>query len=88
VPERLSIDRAEFIEELKARNIGASVHFIPVHLHRFYQQRFGYRRGDLLHVEAIFDRIVSLPLYPSMTRADVQSVTQAVRDIVRLRSVN
>jgi dTDP-4-amino-4,6-dideoxygalactose transaminase len=88
VPERLSIDRAEFIEELKARNIGASVHFIPVHLHRFYQQRFGYRRGDLLHVEAIFDRIVSLPLYPSMTRADVQSVTQAVRDIFRLRSVN
>ncbi len=81
-PDRLAIDRAQFIEALKAHNIGASVHFIPVHLHPFYQERFGYRRGDLPQAEIIYDRIVSLPLYPRMTEADVHDVIQAVRHIV------
>jgi dTDP-4-amino-4,6-dideoxygalactose transaminase len=80
--KRLAIDRAQFIQELKTRNIGASVHFIPVHLHPFYQERFGYRRGDLPQAEAIYDRIVSLPLYPRMTEADVYDVVQSVRHIV------
>lgn len=79
--ERLTINRAEFIEQLAARNIGTSVHFIPVHLHSFYQERFGYRRGDLPSVEGIYDRIVSLPLYPAMTGLDVETVIDAVRDI-------
>jgi dTDP-4-amino-4,6-dideoxygalactose transaminase len=82
VLDRLAIDRAQFIEALKAHNIGTSVHFIPVHLHPFYQERFGYRRGDLPQAEAIYDRIISLPLYPRMTEADVTDVIQAVRHIV------
>jgi len=80
--DRLAIDRAQFIEALRAHNIGTSVHFIPVHLHPFYQERFDYRRGDLPQAEAIYDRIVSLPLYPCMTEADVYTVIQAVRHIV------
>jgi dTDP-4-amino-4,6-dideoxygalactose transaminase len=80
--DRLAIDRAQFIEALNAHNIGASVHFVPVHLHPFYRERFGYRRGDLPQAEAIYDRIVSLPLYPRMTEADVYDVIQAVRHIV------
>lgn len=80
--DRLAIDRAQFIEALKAHNIGSSVHFIPVHLHPFYQEQYGYRRGDLPQAEAIYDRIVSLPLCPSMTEADVHDVIQAVRHIV------
>ncbi len=80
--ERLTIDRAEFIEALKSYNIGASVHFIPVHLQPYYRERFGYRRGDLPQAEAIYDRIVSLPLYPAMSEADVQDVIQVVRQIV------
>ncbi len=80
--ERLAIDRAAFIEELKSRNIGTSVHFIPVHLHPFYQQCLGYRRGDFPQAEAIYDRIVSLPLYPRMTELDVQDVIRAVRQII------
>jgi dTDP-4-amino-4,6-dideoxygalactose transaminase len=79
---RLAIDRAQFIDALRACNIGTSVHFIPVHLHPFYQERFGYRRGDLPHAEAIYDCIVSLPLYPRMTEADVQDVIQAVHHII------
>jgi dTDP-4-amino-4,6-dideoxygalactose transaminase len=80
--DRLAIDRAQFIEALKAHNIGASVHFIPVHLHPFYQERFGYRRGALPQAEAMYDRILSLPLYPCMAETDVGDVIQAVRHIV------
>ena len=81
--ERLSVDRAQFIEDLKARNIGTSVHFIPVHLHPFYRERFGYRRGDLPKAEYLYDRIISLPLYPRMTNADVQDVIAAVAEVAR-----
>jgi dTDP-4-amino-4,6-dideoxygalactose transaminase len=80
--ERLKIDRAQFIEELRARNIGTSVHFIPVHLHPYYRERFGYQRGDLKHSENLYDRIVSLPLYPGMTEDDVHDVICAVRDVI------
>jgi dTDP-4-amino-4,6-dideoxygalactose transaminase len=81
-PSCLGIDRAEFIDALKDHNIGTSVHFIPVHLHPFYRERFGYRRGDLPAAEAIYDRIVSLPLYPRMTEEDVNDVIRAVGRIV------
>ena len=80
--ERLKIDRAQFIEDLRAQNIGTSVHFIPVHLHPYYQERFGYQRGDLKQAEYLYDRIVSLPLYPGMTEDDVQDVIGAVRSIL------
>ncbi|MFL5803602.1 MAG: DegT/DnrJ/EryC1/StrS family aminotransferase [Roseiflexaceae bacterium] len=79
---RLMIGRAEFIDALKAHQIGASVHFIPVHLHPFYQEHFGYHRGDLSRAEAVYDQIVSLPLYPRMTEFDVYDVIQAVRQII------
>jgi len=82
--ERLAIDRAQFIEELRARNIGTSVHFIPVHCHPYYQKEFGYQRGDFKHAEYLYDRIVSLPLYPGMTEDDVHDVIRAVRSIVQL----
>jgi dTDP-4-amino-4,6-dideoxygalactose transaminase len=78
----LTIDRAQFIEELRARQIGTSVHFIPVHLHPLYQERFGYRRGDLPRAERLYDRLVSLPLYPRMAERDVRDVIAAVHDVV------
>jgi dTDP-4-amino-4,6-dideoxygalactose transaminase len=80
--EQLAIDRAQFIEELRARNIGTSVHFIPVHLHPFYREQFGYQRGDLPHAEALYERILSLPLYPRMTEENVRETIAAVTDIV------
>ena len=80
--ERLTVDRAQFIEELRARNIGTSVHFIPVHLQPYYQERFGYRLGDLKHAESLYERIVSLPLYPGMNDEDVEYVIHAVRDVI------
>ncbi len=80
--DRLAIDRAQFIEELRAMNIGSSVHFIPVHLHPYYQEVLGYSRGDFPVAESLYDAIISLPLYPKMRESDLQDVVEAVRYIV------
>ena len=79
---RLRVDRAGFVAELANRGIGASVHFIPVHLHPFYRDTFGCRRGDLPITERVYDEFVSLPLFPSMTAAEADRVVAAVRGIV------
>jgi dTDP-4-amino-4,6-dideoxygalactose transaminase len=80
--ENLDIDRAGFIDEMKAKNIGTSVHFIPVHLHPYYRDTFGLKRGDYPVAVDAYDRLVSLPIYPKMTDDDVQDVIEAVRDIL------
>jgi perosamine synthetase len=76
--DRLTINRAQFIEALKAEQIGTSVHFIPLHLHPYYRDRWGYRRDDLPHASAVFERIISLPIYPGMCDDDVEDVIRAV----------
>ncbi len=83
VPEVLTIDRDRFIEELNQRNVGTSVHFIPVHLMSAYQKRFGCREGDFPNAEKHFDRIISLPLYPTLTDEETQYIIDAVADIVK-----
>ncbi len=81
--EMLRIDRTRFIDELRARNIGASVHFIPLHLHPYYQRAWGYRPGAFPLAEAAYSRAISLPLYPEMTEADVDDVVEAVSSIAQ-----
>jgi perosamine synthetase len=81
--EQLRIGRKEFIELLKQENIGTSVHFIPLHLHPYYRDTFHYRPEHFPHASAVFERIISLPIYPKMTVADVQHVIDAVRKIAR-----
>ena len=80
--ERLTIDRSQFIEALRAENIGTSVHFIPVHLHPYYRDTYGYARGDYPKAEHVYDRIISLPLYPKMTEEDVHDVITAVKRVI------
>ncbi|MCK4546900.1 MAG: DegT/DnrJ/EryC1/StrS family aminotransferase [Candidatus Eisenbacteria sp.] len=80
--ERLSIDRAQFIEALRAENIGSTVNFIPVHLHPYYRRTFGYQEGDYPVAEEIYRREISLPLFPRMKDSDVDSVVSAVRKII------
>jgi perosamine synthetase len=84
--ERLSIDRREFIEALRQRHIGASVHFIPLHLHPYYRRTFGYRPADFANATAVYPRIVSLPIYPNMSDDDIDDVIAAVRNIVSIHS--
>jgi perosamine synthetase len=80
--QRLKISRREFIEELRSENIGASVHFIPLHLQPFYRDTFGYRAEDFPNASAVYERIISLPIYPNMTDTDVDDVIRAVTRIV------
>ena len=79
--DALTIDRANVIERLSLAGIGASVHFIPLHLHPHYQQRYGYRPGDFPMAEAIFERSISLPIWPGMTDAEVDRVTATLLEI-------
>jgi dTDP-4-amino-4,6-dideoxygalactose transaminase len=79
--DRLRIDRAEFIEELRQRQISASVHFIPLHQMRFYAEHYGLKREDYPVAEREAARLVSLPLHPMLTDGDVGDVIEAVRDV-------
>lgn len=81
-PGALSIDRDRFIQELKARGIGTSVHFIPLHLHPYYREAFGYAPERLPVALDLYRRSVSLPIYSRMTDADVARVVAAVRETV------
>jgi len=81
--EMLRIDRARFIEEMKVRKIGTSVHFIPLHLQPYYRDKYGYSPDSFPVAYREYLRIISLPLYPRMTDQDVDSVIEAVYDVVR-----
>ncbi len=87
VPERLGIDRNQFVAALAAENIGSGVHFVPVHLHQWYRERFGHARGDFPVAEAIGDTTLSLPLSPAMDMQDVTDTITAVRRIVERHRV-
>ena len=80
---QLRINRAEVMEELKRRKIGASVHFIPLHLHPYYRETYGYQPEDFPVAYREYQREVSLPIYSKMSDRDVQDVIDAVMDIVQ-----
>ncbi len=84
--EGLSLGRDEFIRSLKQQNIGASVHFIPLHLHPYCRTTYGYESTDLPVAAREYGREISLPIYSKMTDADVQSVIEAVRSILQQHS--
>src|SRR6266571_4794213 len=84
VPETLRIDRDRFIAELAARYIGTSVHFIPIHLHPYYRDRYGYAPQSFPVAWSNYGRLLSLPLNPRLTDDDVTDVIEAVRDVVRV----
>jgi dTDP-4-amino-4,6-dideoxygalactose transaminase len=81
--ERLRLARNQFIEALRDEGIGTSVHFIPLHLHPYYRDKFGYKPSDFPNASSAFERIVSLPIYPTMTETNTEAVISAVRKIVR-----
>lgn len=79
----VGVDRDRFIEQMRARNIGTSVHFIPVHTFTYYREKYGYRAGDFPVALAESERLVTIPLNPALTDQDVADVVEAVTDIVR-----
>jgi perosamine synthetase len=79
--EKLSIDRNEFMEKLKEDGIGCSVHWRPLHLHPYYQETFGWRPEDFPVATPMWERLISLPIFPGMTDDEVAYVIQSIRKI-------
>ena len=81
--DRLHIDRAAVIAGLASRRIGASVHFIPLHLHPYYRRRWSTTREQFPVATREFDRVLSLPLWPGLSDEDVLRVVDALAEILR-----
>jgi dTDP-4-amino-4,6-dideoxygalactose transaminase len=81
--ERAAVSRDVFIERLFAAGIGCSVHYIPLHLHPYWRERYGLQPQQFPRSQAAYERMVSLPLYTRMTDVDVQRVVEAVRNALR-----
>jgi perosamine synthetase len=79
---QLRVTRAEVFAALRAEGIGVNVHYIPVHLHPFYRERFGTRPGLCPVAEEAYERLLSLPVFPKMNNADVEDVILAVRKVL------
>jgi dTDP-4-amino-4,6-dideoxygalactose transaminase len=82
VRDRVADGRDRFVEELRKRNIGASVHFIPLHTQPYYRDTYGYKADDFPVAYREFKRELSLPIYSRMSDADVDDVVAAVHDIL------
>jgi perosamine synthetase len=80
--EALSVDRATVIQRMADAGIGTSVHFIPLHLQPYYQRTFGYKQGDLPTAERLFERSLSLPIWPGMTSEQVDRVAATLLEIL------
>jgi len=81
--ERLKAGRTEVFRALRAENIGVNVHYIPVHLHPYYRERFGYRGGEYPVAEDAYERLISLPMFHAMSDRDVDDVIAAVKKVVQ-----
>jgi len=78
----LSAGRTEVFSALRAENIGVSVHYIPVHHHSYYRDRFGYKGGECPVAEAAYERLISLPMFQGMSDEDVEDVVKAVTKVL------
>ncbi len=80
--ENLNGNRAQIFRALRAENIGVNVHYIPVHLHPYYRDRFGSKVGDFPVAESAYDRLVSLPMFHDMSDRDIGDVVHALRKVI------
>ena len=80
--DEVTISRDHFIELMSQKAIGCSVHFIPLHLHPYWRERYNLRPKDFPKSLHAYERAVSLPLYTKMTESDQERVITAVREIL------
>jgi perosamine synthetase len=79
--ERLRADRNQILEELKQQGVGCSVHWRPLHLHPYYQEQFGWRPEHLPAATALWERLVSLPIFPGMRDDEREHVVRTVKAV-------
>jgi len=80
---RLTADRARVFSDLRARGIGVNVHYIPVHLHPFYRERFGTKPGSCPVAEEAYEKILTIPLFPGLDEEDVTHVIDTLKATLR-----
>lgn len=80
--EKLKVDRDHIFKALREENIGVNVHYIPVHYHSYYQNKFGLKKGILPKVEWLFPRLLTIPLFPKMSDNDVYDVINAIQKVL------
>jgi perosamine synthetase len=80
--EALSARRGEIFRALRGENMGVNVHYIPVHHHPYYREHFGYKGGEYPVAEDAYERLISLPMFHSMTDQDVNDVIAAVSKVL------
>ena len=81
--EKIGIDRAQFMLELKKKGIQTQVHYIPVHLQPYFRRSFGTKEGDCPNAEQYYQKCLSIPLYPAMTDLDIKKVTHEIKNIIK-----
>ena len=79
--QQLSKSRAQVMAELKKKNIGTQVHYIPVHTQPYYRKKYGYYWGDCPISENYYQHALSIPLYPKMSDSDVKHVIESIKDL-------
>lgn len=79
---RLKVSRDQFIRALLAENIGASMHFWPLHMHPYYREKYGCQPDDFPVARAVGKSVLSLPLIPQMSERDAQDAVDAVKKVV------
>jgi dTDP-4-amino-4,6-dideoxygalactose transaminase len=79
--ELLDVDRRGFIEEMNSRGVAASVHWLPLHMQPYYRDTYGYRPEQFPQAAATWPRLVSLPIFPGMTEAEINHVIASVKAI-------
>ena len=76
------VGRRQIFDALRAENIGVNVHYIPVHLHPYYRNQFGYVGGEYPVAEEAYETLLSLPMFHSISDQDIDDVVRAVRKVV------
>lgn len=82
-----SIDRKIVFDELRKRNIGVNVHYIPVYWNPYYE-KLGYKKGICPNAEKVYKQIITLPVHPKMTDEDVEYIIKSIKEIIGELKIN
>lgn len=83
-PDKIKLSRNEFIDKMKEAEIGTSVHYMPLHLHPYYKEKYGYTQEDFKTATKVFNRILTIPFYPGLTDEEINRICDAVKSIAAL----
>jgi perosamine synthetase len=84
---KLRVGRSKIFSALRAERLGVNVHYIPVHLHPYYRERFGYQGGEFAVAEGIYQQLISLPMFHGMTEQDVEGVITTINQVINEHAI-